>query len=178
MKKALFAISCYFVCFSTSCNDKKSSETTTTTTNSDKNLIAVHAINKAIETGDVSKLGDYITIDGVDHSGPRGEVRGLDSIKAELANIHNMASDMKATTIKELADSEYVFQWMRFTGTTLTEDMGMPKGTKFDMNALEVSKFNKDGKSTEHWEFIQPSDMMKMMQSHEGAMENKVDTAR
>ncbi|HVT85125.1 MAG TPA: hypothetical protein VHD35_07965 [Chitinophagaceae bacterium] len=40
--------------------------------------------------------------------------------------------------------------------------MGMPAGTKYDMTAIEVTKM-KDGKATEHWEFMQPSEMMKMM---------------
>ena len=62
-----------------------------------KNLDVAHAINKAIETGDVSKLGDYIAVDGVDHSGEKGEVKGLDNIKAELAGIHNMYSDVSET---------------------------------------------------------------------------------
>ena len=40
--------------------------------------------------------------------------------------------------------------------------MGMKAGERYDISALEVSKF-KDGKVVEHWSFMQPSDMMKMM---------------
>ena len=68
---------------------------------------------------------------------------------------------MKTETIKALADSEYVFQWMRFSGTS-EGGMGMPKGP-FNMQSIELSKFNKDGKATDHWTFMQPADMMKMM---------------
>jgi len=39
-----------------------------------------------------------------------GDIKGLDSIKAELTKIHTMVSDMKTEVVKELGDSEYVFQ--------------------------------------------------------------------
>ncbi len=175
MKKILFTITAGMFCFFISCNS--GSNTSAENKSNDaaqKNLAAANAVNKAIETGDVSNLGDYIAADGVDHAGMKGEVKGLDSIKAELAKIHTMAADMKMETIKELADSEYVFQWMRFTGTAATADMGMPAGTRFDMSAIEVSRF-KYGKAIEHWEFMQPADMMKMMGPQQG-MGNKKDT--
>lgn len=139
----------------------------------EKNLEASHAINKAIETGDVSNLDKYIAADAVDHAGMMGDVKGLDSIKSHLAVIHTMADEMKMTIIKELADDEYVFQWMKISGVTKTPDMGAPVGTRFDMNALQVSKY-KDGKATEHWEFMLPKEVMGMTAP---GMDNKKDTS-
>ena len=128
-----------------------------------KNLLTTNAINKAIETGDMSKLGDYIAADAVDHSGQHGDVVGLDSIEAGLAPLHKMAAnDLKLEVVKELADSDYVFQWVRTTGTATNTDMGVAVGSKFSMPMISVSRF-KNGKATEHWEFMQPADMMKMM---------------
>jgi predicted SnoaL-like aldol condensation-catalyzing enzyme len=128
-----------------------------------KNLLAANSINKAIEMGDMSNLGDYIAPDAIDHSGQHGDVVGLDSIKTGLAPLHKMATnDLKMEVVKELADSEYVFQWVRTTGTAATTDMGVPVGSKFSVVMISVSKF-KNGKATEHWEFMQPADMMKMM---------------
>jgi predicted ester cyclase len=128
-----------------------------------KNLAASNAIDRAIESGDMSNSGDYIAADAVDHSGPHGDVVGLDSIKAELAPMHKMAAnDLKFEVVKELADSDYVFQWVRMTGTATTTEMGVPVGSKFSVATVDVSKF-KNGKATEHWEFMQPADIMKMM---------------
>jgi ketosteroid isomerase-like protein len=131
-----------------------------------KNLAAVNAINKAIETGDVSKLGDVIAADAVDHgANPMGiDVVGVDSIKAVLGKLHTMADSMKATVTKELADGEYVMQWLRFTGISKSMEMGVKPGEHYDMNAIELCKM-KDGKITEHWEFMQAKDMMKMVAS-------------
>jgi len=106
-----------------------------------------------------------------------GDIKGLDSIKAELAKVHMMSTDIKVETVKEFADNDYVFQWLHFTGTAATSDMGMPVGTKYEMNAMEVSKFNSDGKATDHWEFMEPAEMMKMMQQQNtGGM--KMDTTK
>jgi len=113
-------------------------------------------------------LGDYISVDAIDHSGEHGDVKGLDSIKAGLAPIHKMAAnDLKLVVIKELADSEYVFQWLRATGTAATAEMGAPVGSKFELPIVNVTRF-KDKKVTEHWEFMQPGDVMKMMASPKG----------
>jgi predicted ester cyclase len=138
-----------------------------------KNLEMCNMINKAIESGDMSVMDKVIAKDAVDHAGMHGDLVGVDAIKTELGKIHTVIPDMKFEVIKELADDDYVFQWVRFTGTTATADMGMPAGTKFDMTAIEVSKF-KDGKAVEHWEFMQPTDMMKMMPPQQGM--EKVDS--
>jgi predicted ester cyclase len=128
-----------------------------------KNLAANNGIDRAIESGDVSNLGDYIATDAVDHSGEHGDVIGLDSIKAELAPMHKLAAnDLKFEVVKELADSDYVFEWSRLTGTATTTEMGVPVGSKFSVTSVNVSRF-KNGKAAEHWEFMQPADLMKMM---------------
>ncbi len=158
MRKIFLGASAALLCCM-GCNNNTENKTGGLSAAAQKNLDAAHAINKAIESGDVSKLGDYIAADGVDH-GDRGDVKGVDSIKAELAAIHASGSNMKMENIKELADSEYVFQWMKMTGTNNDPAM-MPVGP-YEMNAIQVTKF-KDGKAVEHWSFMQPADMMKMM---------------
>ena len=141
-----------------------------------KNLENARAIAKMFETHDYSKVGDYIAADGVDHSGPRGEVKGLDSIKAEFAEFGNSMSGMKNETVKEIADDDYSFQWMKESWTMTKDEMGMKAGTKMHMDAIEVSKFNADSKVTDHWSFISMTDMMKMMQMPQGNM--GMDTTR
>jgi len=160
MKKQLIALSAFLILLA-SCEVKK----TDTTDNEamEKNLVATTEINKAIQSGDVSKLDQYIASDAVDHASPVGDVRGIDSIKSMLGRIHTMSTNMKMENIKTVADGDYVFQWMRLTGTTTTVDMGMPAGSNYDINAVQVTKFT-NGKLVEHWEFMQPADMAKMME--------------
>jgi predicted ester cyclase len=74
--------------------------------------------------------------------------------------------------VKDLADNEYVFSWMRFTGTS-NGSMGMPAGP-YDMKSIEVARF-KDGKIVEHWTFMDMQDVMKMMGQMPGADKNAMN---
>ncbi len=160
MKKNLFALLAASALFFCACNSGGKSGMSDT---AKKNLDAARAIAKMFETNDWSKVGDYIAADGIEHASMSGhDIKGLDSIKANFANIMNMIKDVKNETVKELADDDYTFQWLKETSTMKTDGMGMKAGTTTTMNAIEVSKF-KDGKSTEHWSFIDFNDMMKMM---------------
>jgi predicted SnoaL-like aldol condensation-catalyzing enzyme len=85
---------------------------------------------------------------------------GRDSLKAMIVAMRKESPDMKTEIIKEMADEDYVFMLMRITGTG-SGAMGMPKGP-YDFHAIQVVR-NKDGKIVEHWEYMQPKEMMKMM---------------
>ncbi len=159
MKKFVFIMSACSGIVLYSCSGKGGSMSAA----AKKNLDNVHAINKAIETGDTSKLADVFAANCIDHSGMPGEVKGADEIKKELAGFHSMATDMKAEVVSEAATDDYSYEWMHWTGTSTMDGMGMKKGQKFDMNAIEVTKHDKDSKATDHWEFTLNSDIAKMM---------------
>lgn len=164
--------------FFTSCSDKK--EDGGMSDAAKKNLDAMHGVSKTFETKDFSKLGDYIAEDAVDHAGENGDVVGLANIKAEFEKMTANWDNMKSEVIKEFADDEYVISWMRFTGTTKIDQMGMKAGQSYDSKAIEVSKF-KDGKAVEHWTYMEPAEMMKMMGGGPPpppAMDNKMEPAK
>lgn len=173
MKLLLFGIATSLSLFTISCQDKSGGTDSAT----QKNLDAAHGINKAIESGDVSKLGDFIANDAIDHANPKGDLKGLDSLKAMIANFHTSGTNMKNETVKELADHDYVFQLMHFTGTSTNGEAGTPAGGKYDMMALEVTKHNAEGKVTEHWEYMTAKDIMKMMPPPAATMPMKDTTA-
>jgi predicted SnoaL-like aldol condensation-catalyzing enzyme len=120
-----------------------------------KNKEVNDAIMKAYEAGDFSKMGDYIAADAVDHGGEKGDVKGLDSIVSQMKAYRQMMPDIKSTLVKEMVDDEYVFYWAKVSGT-----MG---GKPMNMTSVDVTKF-KDGKAVEHWVFMDPLEMMAMMQ--------------
>jgi ketosteroid isomerase-like protein len=121
MRKLSFIPAIALLCFFISCNDHKGGLSPA----AQKNLEAHHAIAKMFETKDFSKIGDYIAADAVDHAGEHGDVKGLDSIKAQFEKWSASADDAKAESIKDLADDEYVMGWMRFTGTAKDAQMGV-----------------------------------------------------
>src|SRR6266487_2494558 len=158
MKKFLTITATGIACFFTSCNNSAGGNA-----QGEKNIATVNAVDDAIESGDVSKLDQYLTADAVDHAGEHGDVKGLDSIKAGLAHMHDTYKDMKLEELQQAASGDYVFSRTRFTGTNTVASMGAPAGTHFDMTSVEVVKFNSEGKATEHWGYITMADAMKMM---------------
>ena len=150
-----------FIAFS--CDDKEDDDNGKMSNRAQKNLHAVHAINDAIKSGDVSKLDSFLTQDAVDHAGMQGDIIGRDSIKQMLSTIHTMADNFNWKIIKEMADDEYVFQWMRVSGVSKMPSMGIPPGTPFEMDAVQVSRHDADGRAAEHWEFMLPKQLMQMM---------------
>jgi SnoaL-like polyketide cyclase len=176
MKKFLTIASAGLICFITGCNNSgeksasadttaasNSASSATTTSTGDKNIATIHAINDAISSGEVGKLDQYIATNCVDHSGEHGEVKGLDSIKAELKSMHDTYKDLKLESIQDAANNEYVFSLSRFRGTNTVASMGAPAGTHFDMTSVDVAKFGSDGKVTDHWIYMSMDDAMKMM---------------
>ena len=173
MKKIFFAaLAACFICLSCSNNGTSNKGNGMR----EKNLASSDAVSKAFETGDVSKIDGAVSPDFVDHT-DQGDKKGPDSLKAGITMMHSMFKDMKMEKVKELADDEYVFSWMHYSGTS-DGAMGMPKGP-FSMNAVEVVKF-KDGKATEHWSFGNMQEMMKMMAPHQdmGNNMNKPDSGK
>lgn len=163
MKKILLSIAsfaCLFIIASCD-NDKEENELSD---KAEKNIAAQHGVIKCFDTKDFSKLGDFIAEDFIDHAGQNGKIIGLANAKTEFENMVKTIKDNKSEIILELANDDYVMSWLRFTGTLATDNMGMKAGDKYDMKSMELSKF-KDGKAIEHWVFMDPAEMMKMMSS-------------
>ena len=173
MKKIFVAIVAFCICIS--CNDNATSDKGSGMR--EKNIASSDIVGKAFETGDVSKIDSAVASDFIDHT-DMGDKVGPDSLKAMITVMHANFKDMKMEKVKEVADDEYVFSWMRYSGTS-DGGMGMPKGP-YTMNSIEVVKFNKDGKAIEHWGFMNGVEMMKMMGGQQQSMgePDKMDTIK
>lgn len=157
MKKQFFYLAIPLSVLLVSCNDGAAGPSAVT----QKNLDADKGIRDAIANKDFGKLDAYIAPDAIDHSGDHGDVRGLDSIKAQIAEWRAMA-DEKTEMIKELADDDYTMAWQQARGKYLTTGYGHKAGDSFDIQEVEVVRY-KDGKAVEHWTMMPPADVMKMM---------------
>lgn len=164
MKKLACAFSAIILCLLLSCGASKQ-VTGGMSDKARKNLDNTIAIAKMFETGDFSKAGDYIAADAVDHAGPMGDVKGLDSMMAMFKQFSTMASDTKNEIVKEIADDEYSMIWLKQHWTAKVDEpmMGMKAGQRANMQSIEVARHGADGKITEHWSFISANDVMKWM---------------
>lgn len=170
MKKAfaMFLISCTLII---SCSEKKSDDKMSD--QAARNLEISRTISAAFGSGDVSKIDSIVSPDFVDHT-DRGDM-GRDSLKAMITVMHSINKDMKMEVIREFANDEYVYSHLRFTGTS-DGSMGMPVGA-YDMNEIEVIRF-KDGKCVEHWAYMEPREMMKMMPGMLPPAKNPADSTK
>jgi predicted SnoaL-like aldol condensation-catalyzing enzyme len=172
--RKLFLFTCTIGCFAVfSCTNN-----TGMSEKAKKNLENARAVAKSFETKDLSKLNDYIADDVIDHGAPGGESKGIDNLKKMFTEMEGTTTNSKMEVTKEIADEDYVFQWMKESWTQIRESMGMKPGN-YSFNMIEVSKFNTENKITEHWSFIDVNDAMKMMpqpMSDVPSSMNKMDT--
>ena len=115
-----------------------------------KNIQAWHKVSMAFSTGNTEALDDVLAEDYIDHT-PMGDFKGRDSVKVNIVRMRTIFKDVNMKIIKEMADEEYGFFWMQFSGKRL-DTTGIPS-IPFDMTALQIVKFN-DGKAVEHWEYV------------------------
>lgn len=128
-----------------------------------KNLETMHSVSNMFSTGDFSKVSDYFAEDIVDWGSEKPPNKGLANVKADLENMAKSMGDMKSEVIAEVSDDDVAMSWMKFTGSLKMDMMGKKAGEKYEASAIEVARFNADGKCVEHWTFMEQSEIMKMM---------------
>lgn len=143
----LFVILLY-MSFQVSCKDAESRRDFS---QAEKNIQAWHIVSMAFSTGNVEALDGVIAEDYIDHT-PMGDFKGRDSVKVRIARMRNNFTDIKMKVLKELADEEYGFFWMQFSGKRL--DAATMQSTPFDIKALQIVRFN-EGNAVEHWEYVE-----------------------
>jgi predicted ester cyclase len=147
-------------CFFTSCTNSKQDCVSETTK---KNIEAMHGILNCFNTGDFSKLGDYVADDCIDHSsGGKKDIKGLEQMKANYEQWMQMVENSHTTTKVEMANDEYVISWVNFEMTMKTDLPTKKVGEKFEKSDIEMLKF-RDGKAIEHWTFIDARDLDKVL---------------
>lgn len=171
MKKLLFfsGLACLLFFF-VSCSDNKTDSPSgsianptdsSTTSMAEVNTANTRKIFMGIETGDMSMMDSIVSSDVVDHT-PMGDVKGLDSVKKMLGDMHNHISNLKMDILADATGGDYHFVLVRMTGKTKDNMMmGMPANTAIDHTTVGVARMT-NGKAVEHWSFMDPKEMMQM----------------
>ena len=128
-----------------------------------QNLKAAQGLTQCILSNELDKLGQYLSPTAINHAGRTGDVVDLDSIRSDLSMIHRVSSNLHAHVIKEVADGEYVFQWIKFSGTSTSPERG-GVGKVFESTTLQILRFE-NGLVMEHWEYREPKEVLKMLSS-------------
>lgn len=138
-------------------------QTDTTKNQAAMNRERLMQIYRGIETGDLSAMDKFVAVDVVDHGGME-DLKGLESVKKMLADIHNHFTNLKLTLVTDAtsADGMYNFALVRMTGTTKDTTMGMAANMPMDHMSVDVVRLQ-NNKFVEHWGFEDSREMMKMM---------------
>jgi predicted SnoaL-like aldol condensation-catalyzing enzyme len=158
MSKIILVSIYLFVCIYSHAQMTTQNTRSKTQTEAQKNLTAVHLINKAFRTGDTSKINTVVSPNFIDHS-DRGDI-GRDSLKLMIIGMYKTTKDMKTEVIKEFADKDWVFALMRYSGVSHGE-IGIPDGP-YEMHTMEVVRF-KNGLIVEHWSYMELRDIAKFI---------------
>jgi len=164
MRKLTFPALAAYCFLLTSCNNSATVASASDNSKVQRNLDAQHTVVRALESGNPAGIDSVVAEDFVDHT-DHGDVKGRDSLKAMVKMMADNKNKMKMETKNEVADENFVYSWMHFSGNS-DGSMGMPPGP-YDMSSIEVSRLN-DGKIVEHWTFMDMQEMGKMMQQMQG----------
>ncbi|MFL5786952.1 MAG: ester cyclase [Flavisolibacter sp.] len=178
MKKPLFLSALGIIIAFSSCNhfnravngDSSNSSDSSKTSMDERNRNNTVSVFRGIESGDLSKMDDFASKDLVDHT-TMGDVKGLDSVKKMLGDIHNHISNLKFDLISDASNGDYHFIMGKMTGTTKDNWMGMPANTSINETFTGVEKMS-NGKITDHWRFVDPAEMMKAMGTQQHGKDN------
>jgi ketosteroid isomerase-like protein len=173
MKRLLFAVAAMAFLVSCETKDSGSAANNDHAAAADHNAEGTKKVYHALETGDVSALDSLFTEDVVDHNGgPQGQdVRGRDSVKAMIGQIHNYFDGLKMELLHHATstDGKYHYATVRMTGKAKANPWGMREGMDVDDTSVDVIRME-NGKCAEHWGFMSMQDMNEMMAGMKGAM--------
>jgi steroid delta-isomerase-like uncharacterized protein len=116
-------------------------------------------------TGDMSKLSEFVDDNFVEHSPMPGQKPGLSGLVEAIEMMKKGYPDMKMT-IKDITvdcTNNKAAVLYTMTGTNTGEMMGMPPtNKKIEVLGIDYLLF-KDGKATEHWGYFDMETMMKQL---------------
>lgn len=104
-----------------------------------KNIAADNQLLKALRTGDVSSLDQIVAPDFFNHTGNHS---GPDSLKSSISGFHVRMKPVSMDLIRQLADDEYVSDWVRYKFTD----------PNIIIEGIEMTRY-RAGKAVEHWFF-------------------------
>jgi predicted ester cyclase len=128
-----------------------------------KNMETMQKVFDAFIAGNTN-IDEYVSADMIEHTpSPGVTATGLAGMKETITMFHTAFPDLKETTIKMFADSDYVVAHFNMKGTNSGSMGGMPATNKpIDVNGVDIVRFE-NGKGVEHWGYYEEAKMMQQM---------------
>jgi C-1 hydroxylase len=126
----------------------------------EENEAVVRRLYEAVNTQDLSSLGDFVAVDFVDHT--RG-LRGLEALKQFGNMIFKAFPDFHEALEDIIAEGDKVWTRSKITGTHEGEFQGLsPTGKKFSEASVDIFRID-DGKLVEGWNITEELDFLKKL---------------
>lgn len=126
----------------------------------------VTKVYEMFSSGEFAHLSDYIDENMVDHSPFPGQKPGLAGLKEAFELLRKAYPDLKFVMNDIIVNSAgtKASVLFTFTGTNKGEMMGMkPTGKPVNIQGIDYLYFNKEGKATEHWGYVDTDAMMQQL---------------
>lgn len=147
-----------------SCNQEQKTEVKEDDSNSQAMVDMTRQIYKAMETGDRATLERLIADDATDHG---GSADGGDAKRPEIINmlsdVHKHIDNLKIDIEEVAASNDKTFALVKMSGKTNKAIWGMPANHDMGSRSVDLLKF-RDGKITDHWGFMEQTEVTAMMQ--------------
>lgn len=144
------------VCFIVSCQDKeaitKLEEMKIQVEVEEQNKEIVRRLSEEEDKGNLFEAIDEIVApDVIFHYPNNDELRGIENLKQNRAQMHKAFSDIKHTIKYQIAEDDMVVTHYTWSGTHKETWLGIePTGKKINLTILETCRL-KDGKIVEAW---------------------------
>jgi hypothetical protein len=104
------------------------------------------ACHRAYERDDLDFIISHMAEDIVNYYEGRLPMRGIDSATIGMREFRNLLKEWKSSNELALAENNYVFVYQNWDGSLKTDSSGQT----FHFKAVEIYKFNEEGKIIEH----------------------------
>jgi steroid delta-isomerase-like uncharacterized protein len=111
-------------------------------------------LEEAFGQGKVEVIDEVLHSDFVcyDPNSESGEIRGEETIKAEIEYFRNAVPDLTYTVENQLAEGDKVVTRYTARGTHQGEFFGVaPTGKRIEMSGIQIDRFDESGKMVEEW---------------------------
>lgn len=107
-------------------------------------------INNVLNTGDTSKISEYLNEDYSEYNKGRLKKIGIKGAIDHVTGVRETYPDLKLTIDKQFCEGEWVVTCYTMTGTHKGEWMGItPTGKKIEVTGVNINKIV-NGKIAEH----------------------------
>ena len=115
-----------------------------------------------ISAGNLDGFADMLADDFVEHETTEGFPPTKEGVKQFIGAYMAAFPDLRMDAEDMVESGDKVWTRVRCTGTHQGELLGMPPtGKSVDVEAVDIVRFNEEGKAVEHWGV---TDVMKMLQ--------------